>query len=69
MTTEQILQELYQRRGKQVSMETLQIEIGSDIQRMRPAVEDLKTRGLILEEEYCLEITSKGLDYARSRWV
>ena len=69
MTTEQILQELYQRRGKPVAIETLQVEIGADIQRMRPAVEDLKTRGLILEEEYCLEITSKGLDYARSRWV
>lgn len=64
-----ILQYLYDRSGKRVQISELETHLGKDVHTLRPAIEDLKTRGFINEEEYRIEILASGLHFAQSRWV
>ena len=64
-----ILQHLYDRQGKRIAITGLEVALGKDVHTLRPAIEDLKVRGYINEEEYRLEILPTGRDFARSRWV
>lgn len=64
-----VLQYLYDRRGKRIPISELETHLGKDIHTLRPAIEDLKTRGFINEEEYRVEILAAGHHFAQSRWV
>lgn len=65
----QILQYLFDRRGRQVAITEIEVQLGQDIHALRPAIEDLKTAGFLNEEEYRLEILPAGRHFAQSRWV
>ncbi len=64
-----VLQHLFDRQGRRVPLGDLEVALGKDIHTLRPAIEDLKLRGFINEEEYLIEILAAGRDFARSRWV
>lgn len=64
-----ILQYLYDRPGKRIPIAELETQLGKDIHTLRPAIEDLKLRGFINEEEYRIEILAAGQHFAQSRWV
>jgi predicted transcriptional regulator len=64
-----ILQYLYDRPGKRIPIGELETQLGKDVYTLRPAIEDLKLRGFINEEEYRIEILASGRHFAQSRWV
>ena len=65
----QILQYLYEKAGKTTPISSFEVSIGTDIHSLRPAIEDLKMQGYVTEDEYRVEITPAGLNFARSKWV
>ncbi len=65
----QVLQYLFDRSGRLIAISDLEVQLGRDIHDLRPAIEDLKVRGYVNEDEYRLEILPAGSHFARSRWV
>lgn len=65
----QILQYLFDRAGRQIPIRELEVKLGKDVYTLRPAIEDLKAKGFINEENYRVEILPAGRHFAQSRWV
>ncbi len=65
----QILQYLFDRQDKRIPVTELELQLGIEIHKLRPAIEDLKSEGFVNEEEYRVEILPSGRNFAQSRWV
>lgn len=70
-SSEEILRQLYYAGGRKqkLSRDSLEVLTGIGINRLRPVLEDLKVRRLIIDLENYYELSPSGKSYAESKWV
>ena len=70
-THQELLREIYYKteQNRFISLDELETLVGQPGARLRPALEDLKNLGYIVENDLFFELSNAGRSFVRSYWA